>query len=144
MPLPSTQMQGNLTDAPQLRYTNAGKAWVTFTVACNERRKNEAGEWIDGDTTFLDVVAWRNAEAIAKLTKGARVVVVGDLKQRDFEDKDGNKRRGYQVDALYVASLITDATGQPSVAPVGTPTSWATPAATTRDLDDEYKYRNVF
>lgn len=114
MALPSVSLMGNLTNAPELRFTQAGKGWAAFTVACNERRKNAAGDWEDGDTTFVDVVSWRNAEAIARLAKGARVVVIADLKQREYEDKDGNKRKAYQLDATYVASLLYDAQGQPS------------------------------
>jgi single-strand DNA-binding protein len=62
MPLPSITLIGNLTADPELRFTNAGKPWVTFTIAANERRKTETGEWVDGDTCFMDVTSWRSAE----------------------------------------------------------------------------------
>lgn len=115
MSLPNITLIGNVVADAELRFTNAGKAWTTFRVACNDRRKNEAGEWIDGKTTFVDVTTWRAAEAVATaLKKGTKVLVVGDLNQLEFETKSGEKRTGYKVVANEVATLIYDRTGQVS------------------------------
>ena len=54
MSLPTLTATGNLTAEPELRFTPSGKSVTTFTIACNDRRKDQTtGQWIDGDTTFL-------------------------------------------------------------------------------------------
>lgn len=114
MALPSITIIGNLTADPELRWTQAGKPVVNFRVACNERRKNEAGEWVDGESLFIKVVSWRSSEAIANsISKGTRVVVYGDLVQNDYE-QDGVKKSSYEVRALSVAKMIYDTNGQPT------------------------------
>lgn len=109
MPLPAITLTGNLTADPELRFTPSGKPLAKLTIACNDRRKNEAGDWVDGDTTFLDVTSWRNAEGIAEqLKKGDAVVVTGQLKSRTYETKEGDKRRAFEVDAANVAKVLRD------------------------------------
>lgn len=126
MPLPTITVIGNLTADPELRFTNSGKAVVSLRLACNDRRKNEAGEWVDGDTTYLDAVAWNAAEQIAnELKKGQRIIITGTLKQRDYETKSGEKRTAYEVTCDGVAPIIRDNTNRPA----------ATPAATTPASD---------
>lgn len=124
MPIPAITARGNLTADPILRFTQAGKPVVSLTIACNDRRKDATtGEWVDGDTTFLDVTSWHNAEGIAEtLHKGEQVVVVGTLKQRNYETKEGEKRRAFEVDAASVSKVIRDAAG-PSSAGTNTDTS---------------------
>lgn len=124
MPLPNITLIGNLVADPELRYTNAGKPWISFTIAANERRKTETGEWVDGDTCFLDVTSWRAAEQIAaELHKGSRAIVIGQLKQREYE-KDGEKRKAYQVNADYVAAQLREGSEPRAITPTG-----VTPAA---------------
>jgi single-strand DNA-binding protein len=108
MPLPNITMTGNVVDDPELRLTPSGKAVVNFRVAANQRKKNEAGGWVDGDSCFLTVNAWEDkAEAIAELVqRGSKVVVTGVLKQRDYEDREGNKRHAYDVQAYDVALVV--------------------------------------
>ena len=95
---------GNLTRDPELRYTTGGTAVASFSVAHTPRRRNAAGEWEDGDTSFFNCSAWRELgeHVAASLVKGNRVIVVGTMQQRDWEDKEGNKRTSYelQVDAV--------------------------------------------
>ncbi|NIP98378.1 MAG: single-stranded DNA-binding protein, partial [Akkermansiaceae bacterium] len=55
--LPSIFVEGNLTDEPELRFTPSGKAMATFTVVSSDRRRNDAGEWEDVDTSFFNCVA---------------------------------------------------------------------------------------
>ena len=99
---------GNLTADPELRFTNSGAAVATFSVATTPRLYDkQAGEWRDGDTTFLRATAWRDwAEGAADtLQKGDQVVDVGKLKQRSYE-KDGQKRTTYEVDADFVGKSV--------------------------------------
>ena len=85
---------GNLTRDPELRYTTGGTATVSVGIAINRRRKNAAGEWEDDEPSFFTLVCWRDmAENVAaSLTKGTRVVATGDMRQRSYEGRDGEKR----------------------------------------------------
>jgi single-strand DNA-binding protein len=108
MPLPQITITGNVVDDPELRFTPSGKAVANFRVAASQRKKTEAGGWVDGDSCFLTVNAWEEkAEAIAEqLQRGSKVVVTGTLRQRDYEDRDGNKRSAYEVQAYDVALAV--------------------------------------
>jgi single-strand DNA-binding protein len=86
---------GNLTADPELRFTEAGTPVANFTVASTPRTFNRAtGEWEDGEALFMRCTIWQQAaENVAEsLTRGARVVVQGRLKQRAFQTKEGEKR----------------------------------------------------
>jgi single-strand DNA-binding protein len=92
MTQPHVTITGNLTRAPELRFTTSGKAVASFSVAHNPRRKDAAGNWTDGDPSFFECSAWGNlAEALAGLEKGAPVVVVGRIEQQRWE-ADGATR----------------------------------------------------
>lgn len=85
---------GNLTKDPELRFTPSGSAVCNLTVAVGERVKNQStGEWEDGESTFYDVSVWNaTAENVAEsLVKGNRVIVMGGLKGRRWEGKEGQK-----------------------------------------------------
>lgn len=89
---------GNLTDAPELRFTPSGAAVAKFSVAVNPRRFDKAkNEWVDDEPSFYRVTAWRGlAENLVEtLAKGHRVIVVGELTQRSWEDKDDPGKRHY-------------------------------------------------
>ena len=92
---------GNLTDDPELRYTANGAAVANFRVAHSTRIRDAAGNWTDGDTSFFTVNCWRSlAENAAEtLTRGTRVVVTGRLKQRSWENQEGEKRTVVEIEA---------------------------------------------
>ena len=109
---------GNLTAPPELRFTPSGAAVANFTIASTPRTFDKASnEWKDGDTLFLRCSAWRElAENIAEsLTdKGTRVVATGNLVQRSYEDREGQKRTvvELQVDEIgpslkYASTKVT-------------------------------------
>lgn len=100
---------GNLTDAPELRFTASGAAVAAFTVGVNPRVYDKIkGEWVDGEPSFYRCTAWRQlAENIAEsLPKGARVVVAGTIAQRRWE-KDGEKHSTFEVTAEVVGAELT-------------------------------------
>lgn len=104
---------GNLTDDPELRFTPAGAAVANFRVASTPRTYDkQAGEWRDGESLFLTCSAWRQtAENVAEtLTRGARVIVQGRLKQRSYEDREGIKRTVYELDVDDVGPSLKNAT----------------------------------
>lgn len=88
---------GNLTRDIELRYTPGGTAVTDIGMAVNDRRKNQAGEWVD-ETTFVDVTLWgRTAEVAGEyLTKGSPILVEGRLKLDTWET-DGQKRSKLRV-----------------------------------------------
>src|SRR5699024_647301 len=96
-------IEGRLTDDPEMRYLDDGRAMARFDLAHNTRRKNAAGEWEDGESTFIPVTCWRHvAEAVAELGKGTIAVVVGRLRQERWEH-DGQKRSRLSVVAESVS-----------------------------------------
>jgi single-strand DNA-binding protein len=107
---------GNLTDDPELRFTPNGTAVAKFTVAVNRRTYDtQAGEWKDAGADFHRVSVWRTlAEHVAEtLTKGTRVLVLGDLRSRSWDDpKSGEKRYGWEVDASAVGPDLAFATAK--------------------------------
>ena len=112
MALPRVQMVGNLTKDPELRFTAGGKGFASFTVACSDRKKDASGNWVDGDTCFLDVTVWdKVAEAVTEtLGKGRKVMVSGRLSQRTVE-RDGERRTFFNVAADDVAVVVVPPKG---------------------------------
>lgn len=94
MAMTAVTIVGNITRDPDLKFTGSGLAMCTFGLAVNNRKKDERGEWVDGDPSFYDVVCWRQlAENVTEsLPKGTSVIVVGKLRQRSWEADDGTKR----------------------------------------------------
>ena len=121
---------GNLGQDPELWFIPSGKAVCTISVGDTPRRKNEqTGQWEDaGDTLWLRCTIWREkAEAVAEqLKRGDAVTVIGRLKQRSWEDKDGGKRTVIECDAFDVAKVVKASPAQREQQPAGDP--WATPA----------------
>ena len=93
----SINVVGNLTGDPELRFTQSGTAMVSGSIASN-RRYQVNGEWQE-QTSYFNFTAWRElAENIAStMSKGMRVVATGRMEQKDWTDKDGNKRTSYDL-----------------------------------------------
>jgi single-strand DNA-binding protein len=81
----------NLTDDPEVRYTDSGIARASFRVAVSGRREQEP--------SFFTVIVWRDQaeHAAESLSKGSRVVVVGRLQQRTWTAEDGSARSTVEV-----------------------------------------------
>ena len=106
---------GNLTADPELRFTPSGAAVANFTVASTPRTfDRQSNEWKDGDPLFLPCSIWRQAaEHVAEsLTKGMRVIVQGRLKQRSYDDREGNKRTVFEVEVEEVGPSLLRATAK--------------------------------
>ena len=90
-------IMGRLTRDPELRRTGSGIAVASFTLAVDrDFAPRDGGE---RETDFIDCVAWRQTgEFVSKyFTKGSMAVVSGRLQIRNWNDKDGNKRRTAEV-----------------------------------------------
>ena len=94
-------IMGRLTRDPELRRTSSGVAVASFTLAC-ERDFAAQGE--TRETDFIDIVSWRyTAEFVEKyFSKGQMAIVTGRLQIRNWEDKEGNKRRSAEILADHV------------------------------------------
>jgi single-strand DNA-binding protein len=105
---------GNITDDPELRFTPSGQAVANFTVAVNRRfRNNQTNEWEDRLDGFFRCSCWRDqAENVAEsLSKGTRVLVVGRLQQRSWDDAEtGQKRSTIEIQVDEVAPSLRWAT----------------------------------
>jgi single-strand DNA-binding protein len=98
---------GNLGRDPELRYTQGGQAVANFTLATTERFSGRDGGERQERTEWHRVTAWgRTAELCAQyLSKGRSVYVEGRLQTREWEDKEGQKRRTTEIVALSVQFL---------------------------------------
>lgn len=141
-----TTVVGNLTADPELRYTQNGLAVANFTIASTPRTFDRQGnDWKDGEALFLRASCWREfAEHVAgSLTKGARVVATGRLKQRSYETKEGEKRTAIELEVdeigpslRYANAQVTRAAGGGGSASQGAPAQaapaddvWNTPGS---------------
>src|SRR5438876_2204809 len=143
----SITISGNITRDPEMRYTPSGISKVTFGVAVNRSWRNQQSQEWEEQTSFFNVVAWRQlAENVgASLTKGSRVVVSGRLEQRSWETEAGEKRSIVEIVADDVAPSLRFATaevhkversgpgdggGGPSRRPAPAPTTTSTSTST--------------
>lgn len=97
-----TVLMGRLTRDPELRHTGKGTAVASFSLAVDRPFKGQDGK---KQTDFIDIVAWGNTADFAAryFTKGRMAVVEGRLQTRDWQAKDGGKRRSVEViaESLY-------------------------------------------
>ncbi len=106
---------GNLTDDPELRFTPSGAAVAKFRIASTPRMfDKQTNEWKDGEPLFLSCQVWRQAaEHVAEsLQRGARVVVVGRLKQRTYETREGEKRTVIELEVDEIGPSLRYATAK--------------------------------
>jgi single-strand DNA-binding protein len=106
---------GNLTADPELRYLQNGTPVANFTIASTPRTFDKAsGEYKDGDALFMRASVWREfAEHVAgSLTKGSRVIASGRLKQRSYQDKEGQTRISIELEIDEIGPSLRYATAQ--------------------------------
>ena len=112
---PTLTLIGNCTNDPEIRYSAAGNAFCSWTVASTPRRFDKASNtWVDGETLFLRCTAFGESgeRAGETLQRGMRVIVVGRLKQRSFETKEGDKRTVVEMDVDEVGASLRYATAR--------------------------------
>lgn len=104
---------GNLVADPELRFIPNGAAVTNFRIASTPRVYNrDTQQFEDGDALFMTCNCWRDmAENVAEsLTKGMRVIVTGNLKQRSYQTKEGEQRTVYEIDVHDVGPSLRYAT----------------------------------
>lgn len=97
-------LMGRLTRDPELRHTPNGKSVASITLAVD---RDYTAPGADKETDFIDIVLWGNTAEFASkyFSKGRMAAVCGRLQIRNWQDKDGNKRRSAEVvaDRIYFA-----------------------------------------
>jgi len=93
------QLIGNLGNVPEVRTLESGKKLARFSVATNETYVNAQGEKVK-ETQWHNLVAWGKIAEIAEkyLAKGSEVVIEGKLINRNYTDKEGNKKYVTEVE----------------------------------------------
>lgn len=88
-------IMGRLVADPELRHTPNDIAVTSFTLAVERSYRSGA----ERQTDFIDVVAWRGtAEFVCKyFSKGQMMAVNGAIQTRSYNDKDGNKRKAFEI-----------------------------------------------
>lgn len=97
---------GRLGRDPEIRYTSSGTPVANFSVATNERWKDQQGETQER-TEWHKVVVWGKLAEICNqyLTKGQLVYLEGRIQSREWDDRDGNKRYTTEVVASEMKML---------------------------------------
>lgn len=127
MSLPQVRAEGTLVADIDLRFVG-DHAVANFTIACNARKFNkDTNKWEDGAVTYLDCAVWKQAaeNAAENLTKGSRVLVFGQLKQENWESKEGQKRSKLKLEVEEIGSSLKFAQSGPKKAQ----DPWTAPSA---------------
>jgi single-strand DNA-binding protein len=155
MTLNKMMIIGNLGADPELRYTPGGKAVAELRVAVNDRSRGPDGEWQE-ETQWFRVELWEQAaeRAAERLRKGHKVFAEGQLRAREWEGKDGQKRTSLEIRFARVQSLErrdpseaggysgsfsesgAGASDAPAVRPRGAATAPRSETAESIDVDD--------
>ncbi|GGI03261.1 single-stranded DNA-binding protein [Egicoccus halophilus] len=106
---------GNLTDDPELRFTGGGAAVSTLRVASNRRYTDRSGQQQE-ETTYLNVNCWRDLaeNAAESLHKGDRVIVIGRVRVRSYENQQGQTVWVTEIEADEIAPSLRWARAQVS------------------------------
>jgi len=110
---------GHLGKDPEIRYTADGSPVANFSLATNEVWTDKNGTRQER-TEWHNIVAWSKLADLAKryLTKGRQVYVEGRIRTREWDDREGNKRRTTEIVASTLVLLGSRAEGQEAAAPV--------------------------
>ncbi|WP_311194397.1 single-stranded DNA-binding protein [Selenomonas noxia] len=98
---------GRLTRDPNVKYTQSGKAYASFTLAIERRKSSDGNKQAD----FISCVAWeKTAEVISQyVTKGQKIAVEGRIQTRSYDANDGTKR--YVTEVVVNSMEFCDSKG---------------------------------
>lgn len=127
---------GRVGRDPEIRYTGSGKAVANFSIATSESYKDRNGEKQE-KTEWYKIVAWEKlAEIIGQyVVKGQLLYIEGKGQTREWENKEGQKQKSFEVVAQQMKMLSR---GKESGASADTaPREEAPGGATGPDINDE-------
>ncbi|MEV4611932.1 single-stranded DNA-binding protein [Kitasatospora sp. NPDC049258] len=105
-------MVGNVASVVSYAQTAAGVPVANFRMATTERRFDRgSGDWVDGDTSWVTVVAWRwlATNLVSSVSKGDPVVVSGRLRVKEWEEEE-RRRAVVEIDARVVGHDLSRGT----------------------------------
>jgi single-strand DNA-binding protein len=97
---------GNLGKDPEVRFTAGGRAVARFSVATSDAWTDAEGQRQER-TEWHNIVVWgKQAESCGQyLQKGRQVYIEGSIRNRSYDDKEGNKKYITEVNAQRVQFL---------------------------------------
>jgi len=130
---------GNLTRDPEMRTTQSGYQFCTFTVAVNNTRRNSQSQngnqqSQQNDATFFRVITWNKLAEICSqyLSKGRKVCVIGPVSANTYQANDGTTRVSLEVNASeveFVSGRQDNAAGFANYVPANKPEPQAAPVS---------------
>ena len=126
---------GNLGADPEMRYTPNGLPVTSFRMAVSRNWTGQDGQRQE-KTIWFRVTAWRKLAETASqyLTKGSKVLVVGELEEPNaYMDKEGKPRASLEVTASTIRFLST----RGEAAAMGMAASSGAPAEGGHEIHDE-------
>jgi len=127
---------GRLGKDPELRHTPEGSQVATFSLATSDF-------WVDKNgtrqerTEWHNIVAWNKLAELSRryLTKGRQVYVEGRIRTRDWDDKEGNKRRTTEIIASQIVFIgARPEQSEPGLSPA--PAMQRSPQAAPQNIDE--------
>ena len=106
MSLNKVLLIGNLGKDPEVRFTPSGKAVARFSIATSETWNDQDGQKQER-TEWHNIVVWgKQGESCGQyLSKGRQVFIEGQIRNRQYDDKDGNKKYITEITAMRVQFL---------------------------------------
>ena len=135
--LNTTIVMGRLTKDPEFRTTNSGIPVCSFSIACERDRADQNDQKV---VDYFDCVAWRKTgEFVSKyFRRGKPILISGRFQMRDWVDKEGKKRRNYELLCNNVEFCGGDrVNAQAAPANVGDVMQGAAPVMTDLDLGND-------
>jgi single-strand DNA-binding protein len=105
----SVHLIGNLGMDPEVKEVSNGSKLAKFSLATSENYKNKNGEKVE-ETQWHNLVIWGKLADVAGkyLKKGNQIAVEGKLSNRQYDDKDGNRRFFTEIIVNDLVMLKTD------------------------------------
>ena len=107
--LPRITLEGRVVADPELRFGQSGTPICRMRMVAADRKKDQSGEWVDGDTLWMDVTCFKQLaeNTVESVVKGDLVIVTGKIRTEEWEDKDtGGKRSKVSMIADTVSASL--------------------------------------
>lgn len=112
---------GNIT-APELRHTAGGKAFLKFSVAVNEKWRDQEGNTHESTEWFRCTYWSKGAENVVQhMFQGQLVFVEGKQETRSWEDDSGQKKYAVECKVMELSLLSFRDADAPRKAPAEKP-----------------------
>jgi len=146
---------GNLGKDPEIKYFESGVPKASFSLATSESYTTKSGEKVD-NVEWHNVIMWRGLAEVAEkyLKKGDSVFIEGKIRNRSWDDADGNKKYITEIETVNMVMLGRrstngSATPPPAAAPMPKSTVSAppqpqhvetTPVENIQDIEDDLPF----